>query len=107
MLSAKGLSGFVWKDNLVEKLRIKHQVDNFECEEIFFNRPLVYGMDKSHSTKSDKRCFVIGRTNNNRLLFAAFKIVEGKILVISSRDATSKERYRYEQKTKRYSKIRK
>jgi len=66
-----------------------------ECEQIFFNKPLIVKRDKEHS-EIENRYYVLGRTNMNRLLFAVFTIRNEKIRIISARDMTVSEVERYQ-----------
>jgi uncharacterized DUF497 family protein len=41
--------GFQWDQGNIDKNLIKHKVENWECEQIFFNRPLLVLDDPQHS----------------------------------------------------------
>jgi len=84
------ITGFEWDEGNIDKNWIKHRVSNSECEEIFFNIPLLLSDDKKHS-QHEKRYYVLGQTNANRWLFVSFTIRENKIRVISVRDVNRKE----------------
>jgi len=43
-------TGFQWDDGNSEKNWNSHQVTKSECEQLFFNQPLLIGNDKKHST---------------------------------------------------------
>lgn len=88
------VDGFEWDDGNIDKNWIRHQVSNLECEEVFFNIPLLLADDKKHS-QHEKRYYVLGRTNANRWLFIAFTIRKNKIRVISARDMNQKEERKY------------
>ncbi len=88
------IDGFVWDEGNIEKNWIKHQVSHSECEELFFNLPLLLADDKKHS-QEEHRYYALGQTNTNRWLFVAFTIRENKIRVISARDMSQKERNVY------------
>jgi len=92
----KGTEGFEWNRNNINKNWIKHHVDAKECEEVFFNEPLVLFEDEKHS-KKEKRYGVFGITNQKRKLTIIFTIRKSKIRVISARDQSRKERRAYEQ----------
>ena len=94
MLDFSNIVGFDWDRGNKEKNWEKHQVDFKECEEVFFNRPLIVGKDKAHSTY-EKRYYALGRSDEGRLLFLAFTIRNNKIRVISAREQTNKERQKY------------
>jgi len=83
-------AGFQWDKGNIDKNWIKHSVDNWECEQVFFNRPLLVLDDLEHSL-SEKRWAAFGRTNAGRSLVVVFT-ARGKLLrVISARDMSRKE----------------
>ncbi len=88
-------SGFDWDEGNTHKNWIKHQVTSSECEQIYFNHPLVVQEDIKHS-KSEIRYYSLGQTNLGRLLFIAFTIRKSLIRVISARDMTRNERRKYQ-----------
>ena len=102
----KECEGFQWDEGNSDKNWIRHQVTRFECEEMFFNQPLIISADSKHS-KSENRFYTLGRTDSNRFLFISFTIREKLIRVISARDMTTKERNKYEERIKRYSNFQK
>ncbi len=87
---------FEWDEGNVKKNWEKHRVAHIECEEIFFNKPVIVKKDESHSTK-EERYFALGKTDTDRLLFIVFTVRDNKIRVISARDMSRKERKVYEQ----------
>ena len=91
-------TGFDWDDGNSEKNWILHQVSRNESEQVFFNAPIVVGDDISHS-QSEKRWFLLGKTDTNRLLFVVFTVREELIRVISSRVMSKKERRIYHEKS--------
>ena len=88
-------TGFAWDEGNRDKNRVKHQVSNWECEQVFFNRPLVTACDARHSLTED-RYYALGVTDLGKRLFIAFTVREYKIRVISARDMSRKERGIYE-----------
>jgi uncharacterized DUF497 family protein len=88
-------ASFDWDSHNVEKNRQKHQVTLTECEQIFFNRPLMVVDDPKHSEK-ETRLYALGHTDENRMLFIAFTLRTHKIRVISARDMSRKERKAYQ-----------
>ena len=87
-------TGFEWDRGNIAKNRDKHDVSTGECEQIFFNQPLIVKRDRQHSTL-ENRYYVLGRTNLNRLLFAVFTVRNDKIRIVSARDMTESEIKRY------------
>ena len=86
--------GFQWDHGNATKNWDKHDVSQWECEQVFFNRPLIVKPDTEHSW-AEPRYFALGRTDDNRLLFVALTIRSDKIRVISARDMSHAERRRY------------
>jgi len=92
----KDLAGFDWNKANKQKNLVKHKVYYKECEEVFFNKPLIFFQDEKHSLK-EKIYGVFGQTNNKRLLTIIFTIRNNKVRAISARDQNKKERKQYEQ----------
>ncbi len=90
------LAGFEWDQGNIDKNRIKHNVENWECEQIFFNDPLIILDDPKHSI-AEKRFAAFGRTNTGRFLVIIFTIRGKLIRVISAREMKRKERSFYEE----------
>ena len=97
MFDLSGADGFEWDEGNQTKNWIKHQVSPSECEEVFFNLPLLLLNDVQHS-QEEKRFYVLGKTNADRKLFISFTIRATKIRVISARDMSRKERQAYAKK---------
>ena len=87
-------TGFEWDDGNQDKNWEKHRVSDVECEEVFFNDPLVLGDDPEHSAR-ERRYYVLGHTDAGRPLFVAFSIRGDVIRVISARNMTKGELRRY------------
>lgn len=86
--------GFQWDAGNFEKNWISHQVTKSECEQIFFNQPLIFGNDDKHS-ETEQRYFSLGQTDDGRLLFIVSTIRKNLIRIISARDMSKKEREVY------------
>ena len=94
MVDCSRFAGFEWdRGNDTENWK-KHRVTPEECEQVFFNRPLLVFFDEIHSATED-RFFVLGRTDRSRHLFVVFAPRGDRIRVISARDMTRAERRRY------------
>ena len=91
----KNCTGFEWAEGNITKNWDKHDVSVIECEQIFFNKPLIVKKDKKHSN-FENRYYVLGRTNMDRSLFVVFTVRKDKIRIISARDMTDAEIERYE-----------
>lgn len=90
----KNCKGFDWDKGNSQKNWIKHKVSQVECEQIFFNKPIILADDLKHS-QIEKRWFVLGKTDLDRLLFVVFAIRKNKIRIISARNMNKKERKIY------------
>ena len=93
--------GFQWDEGNLDKNWYLHQVANGECEEIFFNLPLIIASDSKHS-QQEQRYYALGRTDTNRWLFIAFTTRDDLIRVISARDMNERETRIYDKRVKRY-----
>ena len=86
--------GFEWDDGNINKNWLKHNVSPAECDQMFFNRPLIIQDDIEHS-ELENRFYALGRTDSKRTLFIAFTVRNKLIRVISARDMSRKEREVY------------
>ncbi len=102
--SIEECEGFDWDEGNSNKNFYLHGVSDGECEELFFNLPLIIASDSKHP-KNELRLFALGRTDSNRWLFVAFTIRENLIRIISARDMTKSEERRYAEKIKRDTEI--
>jgi len=98
------IEGFNWDSGNSEKNWKKHKVTNNEAEEVFLNYPRYVYRVEGHS---EKRFYLLGQTNEGRLLFVVFTIRGNLIRIISARDMSKKERRRYEERIKKDPKIQK
>ena len=89
--------GFQWDQGNIDKNLIKHDIENWECEQVFFNRPLLVLGDPKHSI-SEKRQAAFGKTDVDRLLIVIFTKRDNLIRVISAREMNKKERKFYDEK---------
>jgi len=90
-------SGFQWDKGNIDKNLIKHNVENWECEQVFFNRPLLVLEDPKHSV-SEERWAVFGKTDTDRFLVVIFTKRNDLIRIISARDMNNRERKFYNEK---------
>lgn len=87
--------GFEWDEGNIFKSWERHKVTASECEQIFFNKPLIAVEDVKHSQK-EPRYFALGHTDAGRHFFIVFTLRKNLIRVISARDMNWKERRFYE-----------
>jgi uncharacterized DUF497 family protein len=98
------VEGFAWDAANSRKSRDKHRVDQSECEEAFFNHPVVAGDDIRHSVV-EARFFLLGVADSGRRLFVVFTVRQRRIRVISARDMSRKERGIYDGKIEESAKV--
>lgn len=94
--------GLQWDRGNSNKNLLKHNVQNWECEQIFFNNPLFVLEGQRHSI-AEKRWAGFGKTNAGRLLVVIFAKRGNLLRIISARDMNSKERKFYEENEKKIS----
>jgi hypothetical protein len=87
--------GFEWDEGNLLKNWEKHRVSAMECEQVFFNRPLVALPDDPHSI-DEPRFYALGQSDSGRHLFIAFTVRKKHIRVISAREMNRKEKKGYE-----------
>ena len=92
----KECTGFQWDEGNATKNWDKHDVSQSECEQVFFNRPVMLRRDQKHS-EIESRFYVPGQTDLGRLLFVVFTVRGDKIRIISARNLTLREERRYKE----------
>jgi uncharacterized DUF497 family protein len=100
MFDFAGIEGFDWDEGNSRKSVEKHDVNQAEAEQVFFNDPLLIVEDDRHSAL-EVRLHALGRTDAGRLIHISFTLRGGGrlIRVISARTMHRKERLRYEQES--------
>jgi uncharacterized protein len=86
--------GFEWDEWSAPKIWEKHSVSQAECEQVFFNEPLIAGEDVEHSAR-EQRFFVLGVTDQGRELFLVFTLRKDLIRVTTAKDMSRRERKVY------------
>ena len=87
-------SSFQWDEENIVKNLIPHGVTFLDCEQVFFNLPMVSYEGIKHS-QTEKRYFALGKTDAGRFLFVVFTVRNKQIRIISARDMNKKERQVY------------
>ena len=95
MITERNVIEFDWDKGNLEHIK-KHNVKEKECEEVFFNKPIIINEDETHSRTED-RFRVYGLTDKERLLFIIFTIRNNKIRVISVRNQNKRERKEFQE----------
>jgi hypothetical protein len=92
------IDGFTWLPEAIEKLWVKHHVDQDEAEEIFFNRPRFWFVENGNREGEDVYA-ATGQTDAGRYLIVFFiHKTDKSVLILSARDMDSKERKRHDRK---------
>lgn len=89
-------TGFDWDSGNAPKLEERHKVTPGECEQVFFQDPLLIAPDHKHS-KGEERWAALGRTADGRALAIVFTLRGDRIRPLSARDMSRKERRLYGQ----------
>jgi uncharacterized DUF497 family protein len=89
-----GATGFEWDHGNARKSWVKHSVTRPECEQVFFNEPLLAMADIAHSA-TEARWFALGQTDGGRELLVVFTLRGSLIRVISARPMSRREREVY------------
>ena len=90
-----GCTGFEWGAGNIDKSWERHQVSAAECEQVFFQRPVLIASDPGHS-QDEPRFAALGQTADERLLAIVLTIRGTLIRVISARPMSRRERRMYE-----------
>ncbi len=88
-------TGFDWDAGNIDKNWEGHQVSAGECEQVFFQRPILIASEGAHS-QDEARYAALGQTAGARRLTIVFTIRGTLIRVISARDMSRRERRLYE-----------
>ena len=81
---------FEWDAGNSGKNKRGHNVEDWECEEVFFDPQKVVLKDRLHSGE-EERFILLGKTRQNRLLYLVFAVRNEKVRVISARDVTKRK----------------
>jgi len=87
-------TGFDWDEGNRGKNWRLHGASDTECEQVFFNQPLLTLPDEEHAN-GEARYLALGRTDRRRRLIVIFTIRQDRLRVISARDMTKRERTLY------------
>jgi len=92
------ITGFLWYDEIVEKLERKHNVQQQEVREVFINRPQFRFVGKGHQPNENVYAG-LGQTIAGRYLIVFFIYKMNKqALILSARDMTPAEGRKYDKK---------
>ena len=89
------IDGFIWLEDIVEKLWRKHHVDENEVEQVFDNSPHIRFVENGYR-EGENVYAALGQTNGGRYLIVFFVYKSSKqALIVSARDMTISERRQY------------
>jgi len=92
------IESIVWLDDIIEKLAVKHQVETYEVEEIFEDRP-KFRLVESGKRGGEDVYMTLGQTEAGRYLAVLFiNKKTQEVLILSARDMANKERKQYGKK---------
>lgn len=93
------ITDFLWLDEIVKKLEVKHQVTQEEVEQVFVTNPYFRFISKGRKQQNEDVYAAYGQTEAGRYLTVFFIHKPGHLaLIISARDMDDKERKRYGKK---------
>ena len=84
------INGILWLEDVVEKLLLKHNVEEHEVLEVFDNRPFFIFVEKGHR-KNENVYAALGQTESGRYLIVFF--IYKKIIRLLSFRREFGERY--------------
>lgn len=89
------VTGFIWLEDIVEKLWRKHRVERREVAEVFGEAPHFRLVEKGHRAGENVYA-ALGQTDGGRYLIVFFVLRrDGRAVILSARDMTDSERRRY------------
>jgi len=92
------IEGIVWLRDVVDKLASKHDVETFEVEEVFNDKPKIRFVEKGEREGEDVY-LALGQTEAGRYLAVLFIYKQTReALILSARDMEAKERRQYGKK---------
>lgn len=92
------ITGFIWLEEVVDKLAEKHGIEQREVREAFADRPRFRLVEKGHHPGEDVYA-AFGQTQAGRYMIVFFVYKrDGRALILSARDMTSAERRGYGKK---------
>jgi len=92
------ISGLIWLEDIIDKLFVKHGVEEYEVKEVLESRPLFRFIEKGHK-KEENVYAALGQTESGRYLIVYFVYKRDKrALILSARNMSKSERRRYEQR---------
>ncbi len=89
------VTGFIWTEDIVEKIFVKHGLSPDEVEEVFWNNP-KFKRGPKRQRHGERSYYCLGRSDAGRYIFVFLVLKRnGKALIVSARDMTDSERRYY------------
>ncbi len=92
------INSFIWLEEIVQKLIVKHKVTREEVVEVFTLQPRFRFVEKGH--RSGENVYsALGQTEAGRYIICFFVYkLDNQALILSARDMTDTERRKYGRK---------
>ena len=92
------ITGYIFREDIVDKLAWKHQIQPEEVVQVFERQPHVEQLERGHRP-GENLYVALGRTDVGRYLTVFFIHKKGgEVLINTARNMTKKERRRYGKK---------
>lgn len=92
------ITGFIWLEEILDKLLGKHHIHAHEVVELFEGKPKFRFVERGHR-EGENVYSAMGQTDAGRYVIVFFVHKgDGRALPVSARDMTPEERKRYERK---------
>lgn len=92
------ITGYIWREDVIDKLIWKHRIRIEEVEQLFHNEPRFERLERGHRPGEDLY-HALGQTDGGRYLIVFFiQKNNGQALIVTARDMTQKEYKRYGRK---------
>jgi len=89
------IRGFIWQEEIIDKLDRKHNIKPDEVEEVFKGKPKFLRKEKG-KVESEELYNVLGRTASGRYLSVFFIYKSSRqALIVTAREMNGKERKYY------------
>jgi hypothetical protein len=92
------ITGYIWREDIIDKLAWKHNIQVEEVVEVFENKPRIERLERGHRPGEDLYV-ASGQTDEGRYLTIFFiHKKDDQALIVTARDMTKKEHRRYGRK---------
>ena len=90
------INGFIWREDIIDKLAWKHNVTPDEVEEVFTGNPRFLRIERGR-IDGEHLYNALGQTMSGRHLavFFIYKRSDGKALIVTAREMNGKEQRYY------------